>query len=86
MPSRTRALVFAFLVFAFQTCCALQPVVQHPLDGLTPDEYWKVYHVLSDAGKLAEKTQSGRSSSIRLRRLVPGSPFVVIQPASPSCS
>jgi primary-amine oxidase len=30
--------------------------VHHPLDGLTPEEYFKVYNVLSAAGKLSEKT------------------------------
>ena len=35
---------------------ALTPSVHHPLDALTPDEYWIVYSVLRDAGKLAEKT------------------------------
>ncbi len=57
MPARTKALVFVVLVFTFRTCCALQPAVHHPLDGLTPDEYWKVYNTLIAAGKLAEKTQ-----------------------------
>jgi primary-amine oxidase len=35
---------------------ALPPAVHHPLDALTPDEYWTVYHVLEKAGKLSEKT------------------------------
>jgi primary-amine oxidase len=56
MPSRIGALGFVVFVLTFQTCCALQPVVHHPLDGLTPDEYWKVYNTLNAAGKLGEKT------------------------------
>jgi primary-amine oxidase len=35
---------------------ALPPAVHHPLDALTPDEYWKVYNVLLSAGKVQEKT------------------------------
>lgn len=60
MSSRSRVFIFAVLLFALPTCSALQPEVHHPLDALTPEEYWKVYHVLSDAGKLAEKTQFSR--------------------------
>jgi primary-amine oxidase len=78
---RSRVFTFAVLLFALPTCIALQPEVHHPLDSLTPEEYWKVYHVLSDAGKLAEKTQF---SSILLREppkaevlaWKPGKPFV----------
>ncbi|HUH63937.1 MAG TPA: hypothetical protein VLZ50_13115 [Terracidiphilus sp.] len=44
----------------------LQPAVHHPLDALTPDEYWKVYTVLRDAGHVEEKTVF---SSILLREL-----------------
>ncbi|MGD1081860.1 MAG: hypothetical protein ABR881_26375 [Candidatus Sulfotelmatobacter sp.] len=81
MSSRSRVFIFAVLLFALPTCSALQPEVHHPLDALTPEEYWKVYHVLSDAGKLAEKTQF---SSILLREppkaevlaWKPGNPFV----------
>src|SRR5579871_6529534 len=81
MPSRIRALVFVVLVFPFQTCCALQPVVHHPLDGLTPDEYWKVYNTLNTAGKLREKTlfasillQEPLKSQVLAWK--PGDPFV----------
>jgi primary-amine oxidase len=35
---------------------ALQPTVSHPLDALTPEEYWKLYKILLDGGKLGEKT------------------------------
>ena len=35
---------------------ALQPALHHPLDALTPQEYWTIYGVLRDAGKLDEKT------------------------------
>jgi len=57
MPSRIGALVFVVLVFTFQICRAVRPVVSHPLDGLTPDEYWRIYDVLRDAGKVTEKTR-----------------------------
>jgi primary-amine oxidase len=30
--------------------------LHHPLDALTPAEYWAIYNVLRDAGKLGEKT------------------------------
>jgi primary-amine oxidase len=35
---------------------ALPPTVQHPLDALTPAEYWVVYKALRDAGHVEEKT------------------------------
>jgi primary-amine oxidase len=35
---------------------ALSPAVHHPLDGLTPDEYWTIYNTLRDEGKLTETT------------------------------
>jgi len=81
MSSRSGVFFFAVLLCALQTCFALQPEVRHPLDALTPEEYWKVYHVLSDAGKLAEKTEF---SSILLREPLkaevlawkPGKPIV----------
>jgi primary-amine oxidase len=57
MPSRLRAFCLVFLFCTLQSCFALQPEVRHPLDGLTPDEYWKVYNTLNAAGKLGEKTQ-----------------------------
>jgi primary-amine oxidase len=46
--------ILAFLCIG--SAVALQPVVHHPLDALTPEEYWKIYKVLSDAGKIEEKT------------------------------
>ena len=51
---RVCAIVFSVLLVA--PLFALTPVVHHPLDALTPDEYWKIYNALRDAGKLAEKT------------------------------
>ncbi|MGD0893295.1 MAG: hypothetical protein ABR923_17360 [Terracidiphilus sp.] len=56
MLSRMRALAFVAALFTLQACFALQPAVHHPLDALTPDEYWKVYNTLNAAGKLREKT------------------------------
>jgi primary-amine oxidase len=64
VSSRSTVFIFAVFLFALPTCHALQPEVHHPLDALTPQEYWRVYHVLSDAGKLGEKTEF---SSILLR-------------------
>jgi len=52
--SAVSAVILAFLCIA--PTLALQPVVHHPLDALTPDEYWKIYKVLFDAGKIEEKT------------------------------
>jgi primary-amine oxidase len=54
--SRTRFLVFTLFVFILYPCFGLQPKVYHPLDALTPEEYWKIYNVLNEAGKLGEKT------------------------------
>jgi primary-amine oxidase len=52
-----RTLLAVSLIFLLITpCFALQPIVYHPLDALTPDEYWKIYGVIRDAGKLGEKT------------------------------
>jgi primary-amine oxidase len=56
VPFRRRALAFLFLITILQTALALPPSVHHPLDALTPEEYWKIYDVLRDAGKLEEKT------------------------------
>jgi primary-amine oxidase len=53
---RGRLLVFALLLTLITPCFALRPTVNHPLDALTPEEYWKVYNTLLDAGKLGEKT------------------------------
>ena len=59
---------------------ALPPAVHHPLDALTPAEYWVVYKTLHDAGHTEEKTIF---SSVLLREPVkqevlnwkPGSPI-----------
>lgn len=56
MPFRSRAFAVALFLFTFHPLVALPPSVHHPLDALTPEEYWKVYNVLRDAGKLEEKT------------------------------
>ncbi len=56
MLSRCKYVIYAVLLLSFSACFALQPSVHHPLDALTPEEYWKVYNALNDAGKLGEKT------------------------------
>jgi primary-amine oxidase len=38
------------------SAAALAPAVYHPLDALTPAEYWVVYKTLRDAGHTEEKT------------------------------
>ena len=55
MVFRSRLLVLA-LILCLTPLFALQPTVHHPLDALTPEEYWKAYNVLNAAGKLGEKT------------------------------
>ena len=52
-----------FLLFAVRSF-GMQPAVHHPLDALTPDEYWKVYTLLRGAGHVEEKAVF---SSILLR-------------------
>jgi primary-amine oxidase len=56
MSFRSTVLACALLLVSLPACFALQPEVHHPLDALTPAEYWKAYNVLRDAGKLAPKT------------------------------
>ena len=56
MVFRCRCIVFALLLLSFTTSFALQPSVHHPLDALTPEEYWTIYNALQSQGKLAEKT------------------------------
>ncbi len=56
MVFRCRVLGFLLLLLSLSSSFALQPTVHHPLDALTPDEYWAVYNVLQTQGKLAEKT------------------------------
>ena len=56
MSFRSKVLALVVLLFSFADCYALPPEVHHPLDGMTPGEYWKAYNVLKDAGKLAPKT------------------------------
>jgi primary-amine oxidase len=50
------AVVTVTLCLLFVPVFALPPAVHHPLDALTPEEYWKVYNTLRDAGKIDEKT------------------------------
>lgn len=56
MVFRRRLFVAVLFSLVLAPAFALPPVVHHPLDALTPEEYWKVYNVLRDAGKLEEKT------------------------------
>jgi primary-amine oxidase len=48
-------LLLACVVFPF-TAKATAPTVDHPLDALTPQEYWIVYKTLQSEGHLHEKT------------------------------
>jgi primary-amine oxidase len=51
--------VFRFLAAALLfslPAVALAPAVHHPLDALTPAEYWVVYKAIKDAGHTEEKT------------------------------
>jgi primary-amine oxidase len=52
---RSFAAFALFMLFAGRMI-GLTPTVNHPLDALTPDEYWKVYNTLFQAGKVQEKT------------------------------
>jgi primary-amine oxidase len=46
------------LVLSFvSTALAADPAVSHPVDGLIGPEYWTVYDVLRDNGKLGEKAK-----------------------------
>jgi primary-amine oxidase len=54
--SRCKVFLFSILFLSLTPSFALPPSVHHPLDALTPQEYWTVYNVLQGAGKLAEKT------------------------------
>ena len=79
MVSRCRFLVFALLLLSFSPAYALQPSVHHPLDALTPEEYWTVYNALQRAGKLGEKTVF---SSVRLQE-PPKSEVLTWKPGMP---
>src|SRR6267154_4612469 len=45
----------AVLLFSLPAV-ALPPTVHHPLDALTPTEYWVVYKAIRDGGHTEEKT------------------------------
>ncbi|MCU1312628.1 MAG: Copper amine oxidase protein [Acidobacteriaceae bacterium] len=52
-----RFFVFFFSLTLFMTASfALSPKVHHPLDALTPDEYWTIYRTLREAGHVREQT------------------------------
>jgi primary-amine oxidase len=44
------------LLFLAPTAHAISPEVHHPLDALTPQEYWTIYTTLRAAGHVHEKT------------------------------
>jgi primary-amine oxidase len=48
--------VFSSLTLLMTASFALPPKVHHPLDALTPDEYWTIYRALRDAGHVKEQT------------------------------
>ncbi len=59
LRSRKFALARFLLIVALVSAAqgfGLQPKVNHPLDALTYEEYWKAYNLLQSSGKLAEKT------------------------------
>ncbi len=43
-------------LFFASACTASTPRVDHPLDALTPQEYWTIYETVRAAGSLHEKT------------------------------
>jgi primary-amine oxidase len=47
---------FAVMFVSVATCFSLPPAVHHPLDALTPGEYWAVYKILRADGHVEEKT------------------------------
>jgi len=49
-------LLAAIFVLSFAPVYALTPSVHHPLDGLTPEEYWTIYKVVRASGHKDEKT------------------------------
>ena len=56
MVSRSRLIVCVLLFLFLSPVFSLPPSVHHPLDAMTPEEYWTIYNVLQSAGKLGEKT------------------------------
>ena len=60
MRSALRTLSVAFLLFIFiffpSAVLAVSPSVNHPLDALTPQEYWAIYGTLQAEGHLHDKT------------------------------
>jgi len=54
--SRCKFLSLVLFLLPLTASFALQPNVHHPLDALTPEEYWTIYNTLESAGKLEEKT------------------------------
>jgi len=54
--NRQIVMALLFVLFMSIRAFALSPAVHHPLDGLTPDEYWTIYNTLRDEGKLTETT------------------------------
>ncbi len=52
------ATLFASIVL-LHSAIAASPVVHHPLDALTPQEYWTIYETLRGEGHVHEKTLFG---------------------------
>ncbi|MGC2398366.1 MAG: hypothetical protein WA510_01220 [Acidobacteriaceae bacterium] len=55
-PVRSSILVWVAVLLCSLSAAALPPAVYHPLDALTPAEYWVVYKALRDTGHTQEKT------------------------------
>lgn len=55
LPTRSLALSFTLLVQSF-SLLAQSKVPQHPLDGLTTEEYWAVHDILQKSGHMTENT------------------------------
>lgn len=53
---RSLSVLVCFLLSSIAITFALPPSVHHPLDALTPNEYWTVYRVLRSAGHVQEST------------------------------
>jgi primary-amine oxidase len=55
-PLRASVWVCCAVLLSSLSAVGLPPTVYHPLDAMTPAEYWVVYKALRDAGHTQEKT------------------------------